>query len=61
MGSANRPRGMRRSQSSSERVSPAIMSVLITPGWMEFTRMFCWAYWMAMFLVRRRTAPLEAL
>ena len=34
------------------------IGVRITPGWIELTRIFSGAYWIAAVLVRRRTAPL---
>src|SRR4029077_18329109 len=38
----------------------SVMGVTIGPGWTEFARMPSFAYWMAVALVRRRTAPFEA-
>src|SRR5438876_2552837 len=38
----------------------SVIAVTIGPGWTEFARMPSFAYWMAVALVRRRTAPFEA-
>src|SRR5215471_16394292 len=58
-----RPRGVRRSRSS--RVAGtdrerSVMGVSITPGCTELHRMPSLAYWVAVDLVNRRTATLEA-
>ena len=48
-----------RACSSANRLG-AVIGVSITPGWMELARILSLAYWIAVDLVRSRTAPLEA-
>src|ERR1700752_5005504 len=38
----------------------SVIGVTIGPGCTEFARIFSFAYWIAVALVRRRTAPFEA-
>ncbi len=39
----------------------AVIGVSMGPGWIEFARMPSAAYWMAVDLVKMRTAPFDAL
>ena len=59
-----RPNGtsvVRWVSSSGLSVAADSMGVSTGPGWIELQRMPSAAYWMAVVLVKVRTAPLEAL
>src|SRR5437667_12570902 len=45
---------------SGSRRRASVIGVTMGPGWTEFARIRSFAYWIAVALVRRRTAPFDA-